>query len=361
MGTAVALAASLLCAFSARPPAATGDSLSQLQSELGANKAQASSLAGTVSALQAQVTKINSQVTLMQSRVSGVQSELNGDQTQLERDQAAARTEQARIATLQTRLRSAREALAAELVSRYESPRQSLVSLVVNASGFKQMLDQVQYLKNANAAEQEIIALTRSAKAQAVSAEQRLQTLEAGEERATSQKRTQLSALSGMETLLNSRRTALSHVEAAHAAALAATRARGTKLASEVAQAQAQELAAQRAAAAAAAAAAQAAANSGSSSATTYSSGSSSAAPSGGWAIPEEIVMCESGGQNLPPNGAGASGYYQIMPGTWKEFGGASAQAYQAPKSEQDAVASRIWDGGKGASNWSCAAIVGID
>ena len=32
--------------------------------------------------------------------------------------------------------------------------------------------------------------------------------------------------------------------------------------------------------------------------------------------------MCESGGQNLSPNSAGASGYYQIMPATWKGYGG---------------------------------------
>jgi hypothetical protein len=82
--------------------------------------------------------------------------------------------------------------------------------------------------------------------------------------------------------------------------------------------------------------------------------------PSGGWAIPYAIVLCESGGQNLPPNSAGASGYYQIMPATWKLFGGSGPAAYLAPKSEQDAVASRIWNGGAGASNWVCAGIVGI-
>ena len=35
--------------------------------------------------------------------------------------------------------------------------------------------------------------------------------------------------------------------------------------------------------------------------------------PGGPWAIPWPIVQCESGGQNLPPNYAGASGYYQFM------------------------------------------------
>jgi hypothetical protein len=71
-------------------------------------------------------------------------------------------------------------------------------------------------------------------------------------------------------------------------------------------------------------------------------------------------VQCESGGRNTPPNSAGASGYYQIMPATWKLFGGTGPAAYLASKSEQDAVASRIWNGGAGAHNWVCASIVGI-
>ena len=60
------------------------------------------------------------------------------------------------------------------------------------------------------------------------------------------------------------------------------------------------------------------------------------------------------------PNSAGASGYYQILPSTWKLFGGTGPAAYLAGKAEQDAVASRIWNGGAGASNWVCAGIVGI-
>jgi hypothetical protein len=69
-------------------------------------------------------------------------------------------------------------------------------------------------------------------------------------------------------------------------------------------------------------------------------------------------VQCESGGQNTPPNSAGASGYYQIMPATWRGFGGSGPHAYLASKAEQDRVAARIWDGGRGASNWVCAALV---
>jgi hypothetical protein len=74
------------------------------------------------------------------------------------------------------------------------------------------------------------------------------------------------------------------------------------------------------------------------------------------WAIPEAIVMCESGGANLSPNSAGAAGYYQIIPGTWASHGGSTPDdASQHPKSEQDRVARRIWaEGGPG--EWVCKA-----
>ena len=82
------------------------------------------------------------------------------------------------------------------------------------------------------------------------------------------------------------------------------------------------------------------------------------AGPGGPWAIPWPIVQCESGGQNLPPNGAGASGYYQMLPSTWKGLGGSTRHAYQASKAEQDRLAARLWAGGAGARNWVCAELV---
>ena len=66
-------------------------------------------------------------------------------------------------------------------------------------------------------------------------------------------------------------------------------------------------------------------------------------------------MQCESGGQNLPPNSAGASGYYQMLPSTWHGLGGSTPHAYQASKAEQDRLAAKLWAGGAGARNWVCA------
>lgn len=60
------------------------------------------------------------------------------------------------------------------------------------------------------------------------------------------------------------------------------------------------------------------------------------------WAIPYEIIVCESGGDFSAYNPSGASGAYQLM------IGG------QGTPAEQDAAAAELWAGGAGRSNWVC-------
>lgn len=75
---------------------------------------------------------------------------------------------------------------------------------------------------------------------------------------------------------------------------------------------------------------------------------------SNGWAIPESIVMCESGGDYGAENPtSSASGAYQIIDSTWDGYGGYS-HASDAPPSVQDERAAQIYDGGAGRSNWVC-------
>ncbi len=82
-----------------------------------------------------------------------------------------------------------------------------------------------------------------------------------------------------------------------------------------------------------------------------------SAAPaySGGpYAIPTYIVICESGGNYSALNpSSGAGGAYQILPSTWRAYGG-QGLPHQAPKAEQDRIAAQIW-ADSGPSAWSCA------
>jgi len=366
------------------PASASTPSLSQLGSELNAEQAQLNAnqatqehLSSSLSGLQTQIASLTGQISIVQSREAVVQHNLQYDQIKLWRAQTGLQQERARAATLRQHLAEARHILSAQLVSRYEQPQPDLVSVVLDAHGFAQLLEQLNYLGRAESEQQSIITVTRAAKAEAQAATVRLDHLTNTDRQLTEATGLQARALQGMNQLLQSRQATLGDARAAQQAALGAAQSRGTQLRAAIANVQAQQAAAQRAAAEAAAAAAaraRAAAAAQAAQAAQADQAGQSAQPgqpaqvapsapavgSGGWAIPAPIVMCESGGQNLPPNSAGASGYYQILASTWQLFGGSGPAAYLASKSEQDAVASRIWNGGAGASDWVCAGLVGI-
>ena len=336
-------------------------SLGQLHSQLGQSEAHQQSLSSNIGSLSGLISSLESQISLVQSREAAVNAELTNDRAKLARAQAALQKERALLTKLRKRLALAKLILRRQLVSNYEGGQPDLVSVVLESNGFNNLLDQLNYLGMAEHRQQSIITITRTAQAQADQAAHRLAALQATDRQMTQSAAVQAQALAGMNSLLNAKRAAESRARAAQQSALVSARIHSANLRHQISSVEAAQAAAAARAAAAAAAAAQRAAAATPPAPVTSSGGSTGAlGPSGGWAIPYAIVLCESGGQNLPPNSAGASGYYQIMPATWQMFGGTGPAAYLAPKSEQDAVASRIWNGGAGASNWVCAGIVGI-
>lgn len=79
----------------------------------------------------------------------------------------------------------------------------------------------------------------------------------------------------------------------------------------------------------------------------------SSSGDCGGSLPPCYVMERESGGDTTVYNysGSGASGKWQIMPGTWNGYGG-YANAADAPESVQDAKARELWNGGRGCWHW---------
>jgi septal ring factor EnvC (AmiA/AmiB activator) len=362
VGAALAALALVPMASSAQP------NLGALNSELGQQQARSQQLASSLGGLSSVIGSLSGQIALVQSREAAVQAELLQDQARLAADQMALAREKALLVRLRARLARGRMLLARQLVSNYESDSPDLVTVLLESNGFKDLLDRITFLRDAEQQQQTIITFTRTAKAKATVAARRLAAMEASDRQVAEDAAVRAQALAGMNSLLQSKQSALEQAQSVQRAALAASQARSGQLQAQISQIEAQQ-AAQRAAQEQAAQqqAAQEQAAQQQQAAPPQSSPSGSGAPagapvagSGGWVIPSSIVQCESGGQNLPPNGAGASGYYQIVPGTWRQYGGTGSSAYGASRAEQNSVASRIWAGGSGASNWVCAGMVGI-
>ena len=349
---AAAIVLASLFAVAVGVPVSSGatPSLGQLNSNLAATQARAQDLSASVSHLSGVIGSLSSQITFVQQREATVRAELAGDRASLARASAALKKERHKLNVLVGRLQRHQSVLADQLVSNYENDNPDLLSVLLSANGFSQLVDQLNYLKSAEGEQQSVIGTTRVARNQVHAATVKLAHLQTAYKAMTLGASERVNALAGMNSLLSSRESALQQARSAQQAALAATQAHGQSLQAEISHVQAAQLAAQQAAVA-------------TSSAPVSTSGgapTSSAPPSGGWAIPAAIVMCESGGQNLPPNSAGASGYYQIIPSTWALYGGSGPAAWLAPLSEQSAVAARIWDGGLGWRAWVCAQKLGI-
>jgi septal ring factor EnvC (AmiA/AmiB activator) len=351
----IAAAAAVLLAIAVIVPlaSAASPSIGQLNSELGQQRTHEHSLSSSVGSMTGLISSLDGQISLIQTREAAVRVDLANDRAALGRTQLSLARERGRLARLKARLAQARMILSRQLVSGYESSKPDLVSVMLEARGFNDLLERIDFLHRAQTQQQTIISITRTAKWQAAAAATKLAKLERSDRAIAQAALVRVRALAGMNALLASKEGALRSARAAQQAALDASRVRGNHLRSQIARIQAQQAAAARRAAARAAA--QAAAQ-----AIVQPSAPTALGPSGGWAIPYAIVLCESGGQNLPPNSAGASGYYQIIPATWRGSGGTGPAAYLASKAEQDAIAARLWNGGAGASNWVCAGIVGI-
>ena len=347
--TAVAVALGL----AAMPMSSSADpSLGQLSNQLGSERAHQTSLSASVASLSRVIRTLDGQITLVQSREAEVRADLQRDRAKLAAVQRTLKRERQPLVLLRARLARARWLLGRQLLTNYEQSRPSLVSVVLEASGFKDLLDRLTFLNDAQKQQQTIISVTRDAKARADAAATRLAGLEASDKQITVETTQRVAALAGMNQLLHSRQAALQRARSAQQTALSASRVRGAALAAEITRIEIAQAAAARAALARQAASAPAAAG-------TPTPVGPSPGPGGSYTIPSSVVQCESGGQNLTPNSAGASGFYQILPSTWAGYGG-YGQAYQAPKSLQDQRAAQLWNGGSGASNWVCSGIVGV-
>jgi peptidoglycan hydrolase CwlO-like protein len=326
-----AIALALACAV----PAAGDVGAGELRQRAADARSRERSLSGEVSRLGGAAARLQRQVAVLERRGSEVQADLDADRARLAQVQAALRAERVRLARLRARLADVRRTLADRLVAAYKAPQADVTTVVLTSKSLSDLLERSRFLKDLERRDRDVLRVVRSARGDAAGQAHRL----AGDERrradAVQALHARATALASMRAAAARRRVTLVHIQSARAAALQVTRANRVHLESRVRAVEAR-LAAEAARAA-----------------------SVSSAPGGPWAIPSAIVECESGGQNLPPNSAGASGYYQILPSTWKGSGGSGPAAWKASKAEQDRVAASLWNGGRGASNWVCAGLVG--
>jgi septal ring factor EnvC (AmiA/AmiB activator) len=310
------------------PAPALAQSESHLRSKIERSRDRERALAGAAARLGQLAERTGREVAIVQGRLAEVEADLASAEARLAATRERLSTGRRRLVRLRRRHADGRNLLAAQLVHDYKADPPDIVSLVLGADSFADLIERIAFARRMHDRNAEIVARVRDARVRTRHLASVLGRLAASRREDAQAIAARRAALATMRDGLAARQATLVSARGARTRALAGTRSGRVS-----AQRALDQLVAERARAAA-------------------------QSPSGPWAIPWPIVQCESGGQNLPPNGAGASGYYQMLPSTWKGLGGSTPHAYLAPKAEQDRLAATLWAGGAGAGNWVCAGMV---
>ena len=319
----------VLAAF-ALPTAAQAAGIGTLQARVDQARQEARTLAGSLQMRTAELAAAQGRAAAAGRR----QAELEAT---LARGVARARVLEARVTAAQERLARAQDrfhrvqgVLSRRLVAIYKSDPPDLATVLLEADGFSDLLTRTSYLQEINEADTALVNRVQSLRNQVRAA---LDTVRAMRAQAAAEVKRVAAArdeIVRIRAAAAQRASELARARAAQQASLGALRSRIAGWTAQVRELQA----------------------------AAGTPGDAAGAVQqwfGDFAIPKNIVMCESGGNYgaLNPS-SGAGGAYQMLPETYKGLGGKYSAPHLAPKSEQDRLAAKLWDGGRGRGNWEC-------
>jgi peptidoglycan hydrolase CwlO-like protein len=154
---AVSATAAILVGGSASSGAAS------LQDQIQAAQNAKSSLQSAIAADSAKIRQTTGGIQAAESRLAGLQSDLARREAQLASVQTHLLAARTRLLDLENLLRRAAHALSANLVANYEGAKPNLVSVVLEAHGFSDLLERLSFLKTIGNHDARIVDTTRLA------------------------------------------------------------------------------------------------------------------------------------------------------------------------------------------------------
>jgi len=327
IAAAIALTAATLVAALLLSQPAGAQSVSELQSRVSGAQAKAEALQSRIASQQAELQASRGDAVAAAKREAELNATLAQGQARAAQLQASVDRAQAALQRARAHLRRSTKALSDRLVDIYKHGQTDDIELLLSSDGYDDLASRAEYLQRIHDADSALVDRTRDLRAEvdrrltAVSATRDEQVQHNAEVAAA---RDQIAAVRAQA---EARSSALVSAMNSQQAAIA-------QLHGEVERWQKQVQHQQQISAAAAEQQVSTAMDD--------------------WAIPESIVMCESGGDYSAVNpSSGAGGAYQILPSTWRLYGGEGLPQDASPE-EQARIAALIW-ADSGASAWECA------
>jgi septal ring factor EnvC (AmiA/AmiB activator) len=302
-----------------------------LQNRIDAARSDAGQLSDKVNAQTAQIASLTEQAHQAGARAMVVSAQVQSAEAHSHELAAQLDAAERKLDRLRAEYAAAVKELEDRLVAIYESDTPDEVTVLLSSNGYDDLATRSAYLEALHNADKRVADQVASLRDQVAGHVHEVADLKQQVDEEAQQLSAARTSLVASEQAANQGAAAVAAARAGTQASLSEAQGQAAQLEQQLAEQQAAEEAAQQQA--------------------------SSGAPAylgGPYAIPTYIVMCESGGNYRAYNASsGAGGAYQILPSTWRAYGGQGAPQ-DASKAEQDRIAAEIWaDSGPGA--WSCA------
>ena len=245
----------------------------QLQQKISSGRQHVSSLAGALAAANRKVRQLNAGIAAMSGQLSAIQRDLNAKRAELLSLRAQLTAAQTRLAQLHATEAADERVLAQQLVGTYEGAQPDIVSVVLEATGFNDLLERLDFAQRIGRHNAHIVGTVKAARRAVAAQAIRLGVLSERQQRLTEQVLSERNRVAFLRISLVSERLRAARARDAKAGQLAGAKSQVASLSAQLGRLQAaQRAAAQRAA--------QRAANSASGSGSGSSgSGSSGSAP----------------------------------------------------------------------------------
>ena len=180
----------------------TSSSSGDLQSQIAAGKSAASSLGAQIAADSAQIRQTTHGLADANHRLAVLQNTLTRREDQLRTVQGQLLAARNHLVDLENQLERATQALAKNLVATYEQSPPSLVTVILEAHGFNQLLERVNFMHRIAAQNAHVVGWTRAARAAVTRQARLLATLEHRDQALTAQVLAQRNSVAALQAAL---------------------------------------------------------------------------------------------------------------------------------------------------------------
>ncbi len=198
--------------------------IGKTRDQIAGKRAKEGVLTTQISAYQVRIRSLQGDINGLQQRQDKVQVELNAKQAELTSIRDRLQRTQDRLAQLRARLALSKKTLAARMVALYKDDEPDVLSVVLSADGFNQLLDRADFLSRISDQDNRIVTRVRDLTGQVSKQATELASLERRAQDATNQILAKRNEIQNAKQTVVSRQTDLVTVRDRRSTALASIR-----------------------------------------------------------------------------------------------------------------------------------------